>query len=97
MSTAANQHNRPIGAGDLLHLAHEMRIDVPVGPIVPCDVMRADRMADEEILHLAAAIDEDGGRVVVKELYGLGRFQVLHGGKSSTSRVLALGPLHGRL
>src|SRR4029453_5869937 len=56
VSAAANEHDGAVGAGDLLHLSHEMRIDVPVGPVVPCNVMRTDGMADEVILHLAAAV-----------------------------------------
>src|SRR5688572_10609361 len=49
---------RVVGAGELLHLADEMRVHCPVRAVVPRDVQRADRMADEQVLHLAAAIDE---------------------------------------
>ena len=68
----------PVHARDFLHLSDEMRIDVPVGAVVPGDVMRAARMADEQVLHLAAAIDEDGLRVLVQEVAGFHRFQVFH-------------------
>src|SRR5262245_54911252 len=57
---AADEHNRPVHARDLLHLADEMRIHFPVGTVVPRDVMRAHGVPDEVELHLAAAIDEDG-------------------------------------
>src|SRR5512138_1923156 len=63
VAAAADEHDRPLGVvgpGELLHLADEVRIDVPVGAVVPGDVQRAQRMADEQVLHLAAAIDEQG-------------------------------------
>ena len=64
---------------DLLHLSDEMRIDVPVGAVVPRDVMRADRMADEEVLHLAAAVDEDRRRILLEKRDRFLGLQVLHG------------------
>ena len=96
VAAAADQHDRAIHAGDLLHLADEVRVDFPVGAVVPRDVVRADRVADEEVLHLAAAVDEDRRRIVVEELRGFGGLQVFHGRKSSTRRRRRLCRLVGR-
>ena len=76
VAAAADQHDRPVHAGDFLHLPDEMRVDLPVGPVVPGDVVRADRVADEEVLHLRPAVDEDGRRVLVQEVVRLARCQV---------------------
>ena len=54
-------------AGDFLHLPDEMRIDVPIRTVVPGDVLRAHRMADEEEFHFAAAVDEDCLRIGVEK------------------------------
>ena len=70
MSAPADQHDRPIHARNLLHLTNEMRIDFPVGPVIPRDVVRAYRVADEKILHLAPTVDENGGRSFVEESCG---------------------------
>src|SRR5258708_16208720 len=84
MAAPANQHDRAVHAGDLLHLPDEMRVDVPVRAVVPRDVLRADRMADEEILHLAAAVDEDRLRIGMEEVEGFLGLHALHGEKRST-------------
>jgi len=65
-------------AGELLHLADEMRVDLPVRPVVPGDMQSTGRMADEKEFHLAAAIDEQGFRIVVQELGGFFGGQVFH-------------------
>ena len=49
------------------------------GPSFHGDVLRAHRMADEEVLHLAAAVDEDRLRVASQQVLGFLGFQVLHG------------------
>jgi hypothetical protein len=87
LAAAADQHDGAVHARDLLHLPDEVRIDLPIGPVVPCDVMGADRMADEEILHFAAAIDEDGRRILVQEFNRFGGLQVLHDGESSRAAM----------
>ena len=74
----------PVHARDLLHLADEMRVDVPIGAVVPRDVVRADRMADEVVLHLAAAVDEDGRWVLARGTALLPGFEVLHARQFST-------------
>jgi hypothetical protein len=74
-----------------------MLVDLPIGTVIPGDVMCADRMTDEEILHLAAAVDEHRRRIVVEELRRLGGFQVLHGRQFSMRDGRALGPLVGSL
>ena len=80
MTAAADQHHGPVHAGDLLHLPDEVRVDVPVRAVVPGDVLRALRMADEQVFHLAAAVDEDGSWILLQELLCFGGLQVLHGG-----------------
>jgi hypothetical protein len=60
-------------------------------------MVRADWVADEEILHFAAAVDEDRGRIVVQEPGGFVRFQVFHGGEFNTRNGGALGSLVGPL
>ena len=56
-----------------------MRIDVPVGTVVPRDVVRAGRMADEQVFHLAAAVDQHGLRILLQEIVRFPGLQVLHG------------------
>jgi len=66
--------------GDLLHLPDEVRIQLPVGAVVPRHHHRALGMPDEHVLHLAAAVDEDRVGMGLEELEsGLG-VQVVHGG-----------------
>src|SRR5215467_8751320 len=78
VTAAADQDHGPIHACDLLHLTDEVRIDLPIRSVVPSDVMRTHRVSDEEILHLAAAVDEDRGRIVVQKLQGFLGFEMLH-------------------
>jgi len=59
LAAAADQHHGARGAAQRRHLADEMRIDVPVGHVVPCDVLRAHVVADEPVLGPAAAVDQD--------------------------------------
>src|SRR5690606_38956741 len=83
VAAAADEHDGALGVvgpGKLLHLADEVRVDLPVGTIVPGDMQRADRMADEEVLHLAAAVDEQRIRRGPQELERLPCLQMLHGG-----------------
>src|SRR5512146_2719192 len=80
VSAAANEQDRApgvIGACEFLHLTYEMRIDFPIGAVVPGHVQRSDRMADEQILHLAAAIDEQCIRVLMQELVGFLGFGII--------------------
>ncbi len=46
--------------------------------IVPCRVVRAGRVADEQVLHLAAAIDEERGGRSLQENVGVGGVEQLH-------------------
>jgi hypothetical protein len=87
LAAAADEQDRPVHARDLAHLADEVRIDLPVRTVVPSDVMRADRVADEQVLHLAAAVDEHRLRVLVQELVGFLGLQVFHAGNSSTANL----------
>ena len=81
VAAATNEDDRSrgvVGARKFPYLAHEVRIDVPVGPVIPGDVQRADRMADEQILHLAATVDEQGVRTGMQECVRLAGFEVVH-------------------
>ena len=71
VAAAADHHDGPVDAGRLFDVGDKMRVDVPVGAIVPGDVDRADRMADEQIFHFAAAVDEYRVPVLLEELSGL--------------------------
>jgi hypothetical protein len=70
VAAAADQHHGAVVgvAGEFLHFADEMRIDLPVGAVVPGHMQRPRRMADEEEFHLAAAIDEQRLGIVVQNL-----------------------------
>ena len=45
-------------------------------------MQRADRVPDEQILHLAAAVDEQRVRIALQELVGLPRLEMLHVGST---------------
>src|SRR5690606_16865854 len=49
LAAAADQHHRPIGGVARQHadLSHEVGIDLPVGPVLPGDMVGAHRVADE--------------------------------------------------
>ncbi|MNN90115.1 hypothetical protein D3C81_2080150 [compost metagenome] len=55
-----------------------MRVHLPVRPIVPGHVVGALRMADEQVFHLAAAVDEQRIGGAVEQGAGVGGAQVLH-------------------
>ena len=44
--------------GKFLDLANEVRIDVPVGNVVPGHMQASRRVADKQEFHFAAAVDE---------------------------------------
>ena len=61
VAAAADEHDGTlleVRARELLHLAHEVGVLLPLGAVVPGDHHGADGMADEHVLHLAAAVDE---------------------------------------
>ena len=62
-----------------------MRIDVPIGSVIPGHMLRADGMADEEVLHFAAAVDKDRLRIGVEEVEGFLGLEMLHAKKSITA------------
>src|SRR5207237_3971168 len=81
VAAAADEHHGTvveIGARELLHLLHEMRIELPFGAVVPRDHYGAERMADEHVLHLAAAVDEERVGVRPEKCVRRLRFQVVH-------------------
>lgn len=59
-ATAADQYDRTLQpvTGEPCNVLHEIRIDLPVRPIAPGNVLDTDRMPDKKILDLAAHIDE---------------------------------------
>src|ERR1700676_4341746 len=68
LAAATDQYDGPIDAGDFLHLADKMRIDGPVGPVVPRDMMGARGMPDEQVFHFAAAVDEERLGILMQEI-----------------------------
>src|SRR5690606_34406322 len=80
LAAAADQDDRPVGGVARQHadLAHEVRIQVPFGAILPGDVVRAHRVADEIEFGVAAAVDEQGLGVLCEEAAGLARKHFLH-------------------
>jgi len=71
VAAAADHHDGPVDAGRFFDVGDKMRVDVPVGAVVPGDVDRADGMADEQIFHLAATVDEYRVPILLEELGGL--------------------------
>ena len=59
-------------------LAIFLRVDRPLGAVVPGDVVGSDRMPHEQVLHLAAAVDEHRVGMVVKEGVRFEGHQVFH-------------------
>lgn len=86
LPAATDQHDRSIHARDLLHLTDEVRIDLPVGALVPGDVMGTRGVPDEQIFDLAAAIDEHRIGVVAQEVEGFAGCKVLHAGRGGEGR-----------
>src|ERR1039458_2984299 len=88
VAAAADKYQRPVHARRFLHVADEMRIYLPVRPVVPGDHDRARRMPDKQEFHLAAAIDEYRAWVLVKEIVGFLWGQVLHRPASARKSVV---------
>ena len=78
LATAADEYDRPIHAGNLLHLPDKMGIDCPFGSVIPGDVVGAGGMPDKQVLHFTAAVDEHGLGIVVQEIACLGRREMFH-------------------
>src|SRR4051812_15832301 len=79
LAASADDDHRAIDARNLAHLTDEVRIDLPVGTVVPRHEMRADRVADKEVLDLAATVDQHRIRVLAQKVVRLSRFQMFHG------------------
>jgi hypothetical protein len=75
--------------GVFFYFTDEVGIDLPVGAIVPGHVQHARRMTDKQEFHLAAAIDEQGLGIVVKEFGGFLGGQVVHGDSFCNFSILA--------
>ena len=80
-TTAANEQHRPrpVALEHSCHLVGKTRIDFPVRPVLPGDVLGTHRMADIHVLDLGPAIDEDSlGMGEQKGMSGK-RVKMLHG------------------
>ena len=79
-TTTDEQHRpRPVRLDQTSHLVGKARIDFPVRPVLPGDVLGTHRMADIHVLDLGPAIDEDSlGMGEQKGMSGKG-IQMLHG------------------
>ena len=79
-ATAANEQHRPrpVALEHSCHLVGKARIDFPVRPVLPGDMLGTHRMADIHVLDLGPAIDEDSlGMGEQKGMSGKG-VQMLH-------------------
>ena len=80
-ATAANEQHRPrpVALEHSCHLVGKARIDFPVRPVLPGDVLGTHRMADIHVLDLGPAIDEDSlGMGEQERMSGKG-VKMLHG------------------
>ena len=80
-ATAANEQHRPrpVALEHSCHLVGKTRIDFPVRPILPGDVLGTHRMADIHVLDLGPAIDEDSLGVGEQKGMSGKRVKMLHG------------------
>ena len=60
------------------HLGGELRIDFPIRPLLPGDMLGTGRMADVHVLDFRPAIDQNGLRVVVQKIVGGLGVEMLH-------------------
>ena len=69
VARAADDHDGAVMhvAGELPHLADEMRIDVPVGTVVPGDMKRAGGMAEQSG---ESAVDDELSDAAASLLFG---------------------------
>ena len=82
---AADQHDGArgmVGTGQPLDLTDELRVDLPVRAIIPADMMGANRMTDEQVFHLAAAVDKQGIRLTGKKRCRVFRAEMFHTSRS---------------
>src|SRR5688500_11548452 len=97
IARAAEGHDGALGmacARELLHRAVVARIHRPVRAVVPRHVQRALRVADEQIFHLAAAVDEQRIRIALEEFERVARRQVVH---RSDYKCLTLKEVMGKI
>ena len=80
VSAAADQHHRSFATvpREPSDFAHEVRVDLPVGAVVPRHMDRARRVTDEEVFDLAAHIDQQGLGVGLQVGVRLLRGEVFH-------------------
>jgi hypothetical protein len=63
----------------------KIRVDVPIGAVLPGDVDRPYGMADEQVFDFRAAVDEDRFGVRLQEGVGFGGFEMFHGNHRADS------------
>lgn len=79
-TTTDEQHRpRPVRLDQTSHLVGKARIDFPVRPVLPCDMLGTHRMTNVHVLDLCPAIDENGLRVGLQESMGGKGIKMLHG------------------
>jgi hypothetical protein len=63
----------------VLYLVDEFRIDLPIRPLLPGDMLGPDRMPDIHMLDFSPAIDQDGFRLALQKFMGGTGIEVVHG------------------
>jgi hypothetical protein len=81
VATAANNQDGPaqVVAYQPFDLLGKLRIDLPIGPFLPCHMLGTNRMADIHVLDFSPAIDEHCVRIFLKQCMGGQRVEMLHG------------------
>ena len=79
-AAAANQHDRSIGdmCREFSDIRDKVRVQLPIGRLAPGDMDRTGGVANEKILGIAAAIDEQRIRVLTDEGMRFARKEMLH-------------------
>src|SRR5688572_10933041 len=78
ITATADEDDGAIDARRLLHVRDEVGIHFPVRTVVPRHQDRAGRVPHEQVLHLAAAVDEDRIGILLEKRISLSRLEVLH-------------------
>jgi len=78
VAAAADQNDGAIDTGRFLYMCDKIRVDFPIRAVVPRHQDRARGMTHEQVLHLAAAVDEDGIRILPEKFVGFLGLEVFH-------------------
>lgn len=95
-ATAADEQHRPrpVRVDQTSHLVGKVRIDFPVRPILPSDMLGTHRMTNVHVLDLCPAIDKGGLRVSLQESMGGKGIKVLHGHIAMLDDADIIGCVH---